>query len=292
MAYTTSDIPDLTGKAVLITGANSGIGLITAQELAAHGAAVTIAVRNAEKGAAAAARIGSGAEVRPLDLTRLDSVATFATDWGEAPIDILINNAGVMLTPLQRTQDGFELQIGTNHLGHFALTNRLLPLIRDRVVTVASNAHKAGRVDLDDLNWERRSYRSFMAYQQSKLANLLFTAELQRKLNAAGSTVIATAAHPGYSATNLTSNSGSPVMGAIMAIGDRTAAQSAAMGALPTLYAATEAIPGDTYVGPSGPGEWRGRPKIVGRSKAARDPVSAAGLWSLSEELTGVSAGV
>ena len=289
MAYSTSQIPDLTGKTVIITGANSGLGLETARALAAHGASVTLAVRSAARGESAAQEIGHATDVRTLDLASLDSIRAFAVDWGEEPIHLLINNAGVMYTPLTRTADGFELQIGTNHLGHFALTNLLLPQIAERVVTVSSNAHKAGSIDLADLNWERRSYNFFAAYNQSKLANLLFTAELQRKLTAAGSSVIATAAHPGYSATNLTGNSGSWWKGALMAIGDRVLAQSAARGALPTLYAATEPVPGDTYVGPNGPGEWRGLPKIVGRTKAARDRVTAAALWSLSEELTGVS---
>ncbi len=289
MTYSPHSIPDLTGATVVITGANSGLGLETAKLLAEHGARVTIAVRNAAKGAEAARKIGHDCEVRSLDLASLDSVRGFAADWGEEPIDILINNAGVMYTPELRTADGFELQIGTNHLGHFALTNLLLPSITGRVVTVASNAHKPGRVDLADLNWERRPYNFFGAYNQSKLANLLFTGELQRKLAAVRSPVIATAAHPGYAATNLTSHSGSWLKGTIMALGDRVLAQSATAGALPTVYAAVEDVPGDTYVGPSGLGEWRGRPKIVGRTKAARDRESAAALWSLSEELTGVS---
>jgi NAD(P)-dependent dehydrogenase (short-subunit alcohol dehydrogenase family) len=292
MAYSTSDIPDLGGRTVVITGANSGLGLETAKALAEHGARVTIAVRNAEKGERAAQKIGHDTEVSSLDLASLESVRAFAADWGEEPIDILINNAGVMYTPELRTQDGFELQIGTNHLGHYALTNLLLPTITGRVVTLSSNAHKAGRLDLDDLNWEHRPYNWFGAYNQSKLANLLFTSELQRRLAAAGSTVIATAAHPGYASTNLTANSGSLIKGTIMAIGDRTIAQSARAGALPTIYAAVEDIPGNTYVGPSGLGEWRGRPKIVGRTKAARDDASATALWSLSEELTGVSFGL
>ena len=289
MGYSTSQIPDLTGKTVIITGANSGLGLETAKALAAHGATVHIAVRSAAKGTEAAKEIGHDTDVRTLDLASLDSIRAFAVDWGDEPIDLLINNAGVMYTPLTRTADGFELQIGTNHLGHFALTNLLLPQVRERVVTVASNAHKPGRIDLADLNWERRPYNFFAAYNQSKLANLLFTSELQRKLTAAGSSVIATAAHPGYSATNLTAHSGSALKGFVMSIGDRVLAQSAAKGALDTLYAATEPISGDTYVGPSGPGEWRGLPKIVGRSRAARDRDTATALWSLSEELTGVS---
>jgi NAD(P)-dependent dehydrogenase (short-subunit alcohol dehydrogenase family) len=289
MAYSTSQIPDLTGKTVVVTGANSGLGLETAKALAEHGASVTLAVRNYAKGEAAAQKVGHASEVRTLDLGDLESIRGFAADWADEPIDLLINNAGVMLTPELRTRDGFELQIGTNHLGHFALTNLLLENITGRVVTVASNAHKGGKIDLADLNWERRPYKSFSAYSQSKLANLLFTSELQRKLAAVGSPVIATAAHPGYAATQLTSDTGSRVMGAVLALGDRLVAQSAPMGALNTLYAATEDIPGDSYVGPSGLGELRGRPTSVGRTKAARDAVSAAGLWSLSETLTGVT---
>jgi NAD(P)-dependent dehydrogenase (short-subunit alcohol dehydrogenase family) len=289
MAYSTTQIPDLTGKTAVITGANSGLGLETAKALAEHGASVTLAVRNPARGEAAARQVGHGSEVRTLDLSDLASIRGFAADWAGAPIDLLINNAGVMYTPELRTRDGFELQIGTNHLGHFALTNLLLEHVTGRVVTVASNAHKAGKIDLADLNWERRPYSFFAAYNQSKLANLLFTSELQRKLTAVGSPVIATAAHPGYAATELTSNSGSRIKGAVMAVADRVIAQSAQMGALDTLYAATEDIPGDTYIGPSGLGEWRGRPTVVGRTKAARDTVLAASLWSLSERLTGVT---
>jgi NAD(P)-dependent dehydrogenase (short-subunit alcohol dehydrogenase family) len=289
MAYSTSHVPDLTGKTIVITGANSGIGLEAAKTLAAKGATVTLAVRSAAKGRAAAQEIGHGAEVRSLDLASLDSVRAFAADWGDVPIDILINNAGVMFTPDVRTQDGFELQIGTNHLGHFALTNLLLPNVTGRVVTIASLAHRAGHVDLADLNWQKRRYARFPAYTQSKLANLLFTSELQRKLSAIGSRVIATAAHPGMSVTNLTAHTGSAIRGSLLAAGVRVVAQSSRMGALPTIYAATEDIPGNTYVGPSGVGESRGRPKIVGRTKEASDEVLAAGLWSLSEELTGVT---
>jgi NAD(P)-dependent dehydrogenase (short-subunit alcohol dehydrogenase family) len=202
---------------------------------------------------------------------------------------VLINNAGVMVPPLSRTAEGFELQFGTNHLGHFALTNLLLERITDRVVNVASGAHKMGSIDFEDLNWERKGYKRWPAYGQSKLANLLFTSELQRRLSAAGSQVIATAAHPGYAATNLQSHSSQPAMDLFMKLGNRLLAQSLEDGALPTLYAATAEIPGDSYVGPDGLGEMRGRPKLVGRSKAARDEAVARRLWEVSEELTGVS---
>ncbi len=203
-----------------------------------------------------------------------------------------MNNAGVMATLAMRTREGFELQIGTNHLGHFALTNLLLPRIRDRVVTVSSPAHRMGRIDLEDLNWQRRRYRRWPAYGQSKLANLLFCAELQRRLSAAGSAVRSVAAHPGYAATNLQSRTGSALQNGIMAIGNRIFAQSAEMGALPTLFAATQDLPGDSYVGPDGPGEQRGHPTLVGRSGAARDAETARRLWELSEELTGVRFGL
>jgi NAD(P)-dependent dehydrogenase (short-subunit alcohol dehydrogenase family) len=191
--------------------------------------------------------------------------------------------------PKQRTKDGFELQIGTNHLGHFALTNLLLPSITDRVVTMSSFAHRTGRIRLDDLNFERGRYGRWTAYGQSKLANLLFTLELQRRLTAAGSPVRALAAHPGYASTNLQGHTGSGLQHAIMAVTNRVVAQSAEMGALPALYAATMDLPGMTYVGPGGLQEMRGHPAIAGRSSAALDADTAARLWQLSEELTGVT---
>ena len=212
--FTTADIPDLTGQTVIVTGASSGIGLETAKALAAHGARVILAVRDEARGRQGRGHpAGPGArhEVRLLDLASLESVRAFARDWS-GPVDLLINNAGVMIPPLSRTADGFELQFGTNHLGHFALTNLLLPHVTGRVVTVSSNAHRAGRIDFDDLNWERKRYRAWRAYGQSKLANLLFTAELQRRLTEAGSPVLSMAAHPGYAATNLQSHSGSRLM--------------------------------------------------------------------------------
>ena len=207
----------------------------------------------------------------------------------QGPAEVLINNAGVMNVAQQRTKDGFELQIGTNHLGHFALTNLLLPQIRERVVTVSSTGHRVGEIHLDDLNWERRPYHSWRAYGQSKLANLLFTTELQRRLADAGSPVRAMAVHPGYSATNLQSRTGSGLMNVLGAVGNRIFAQSEEMGALPTLYAATQDLPGDSFVGPDGFQQQRGHPTLVGRSSAAQDRVMARGLWELSETLTGVT---
>ena len=200
---------------------------------------------------------------------------------------MLVNNAGVMAVPFSRTADGFESQFGTNHLGPFALTNLLLPRITDRVVTVSSNAHRAGTMPLDDLNWERRRYRGWPAYAQSKLANLLFTLELERRLVADGSRVRALAAHPGWAATNLQSGFGR-VGDRVTALANRLFAQSDEQGALPTLYAAVEDLPGGSYVGPDGRAEMRGHPTLVGRSAAASDPELARALWTRSEELTGV----
>jgi NAD(P)-dependent dehydrogenase (short-subunit alcohol dehydrogenase family) len=278
-------IPDLTGRNVIVTGANSGIGRAAAHQLAGAGARVTLAVRNPDKGNAAAAGMPGETEVRALDLASLDSVREFAAAW-DGEIDLLINNAGVMIPPLSRTTEGFELQFGTNHLGHFALTNLLLERVNGRVVTVSSMAHRSGRIDFDDLNWERKPYSSWRAYGQSKLANLLFTSELQRRLSAAGSTVLATAAHPGYAATNLQFHSGHRAFDLLSSVGNRLLAQDENGGALPTLYAALEDIPGDSYAGPGGFMEQRGAAKLVGRSAAAKDGDVARRLWDVSEELT------
>jgi NAD(P)-dependent dehydrogenase (short-subunit alcohol dehydrogenase family) len=289
--WTPSDLPSLDGRTVLVTGANSGIGLNAARELAGAGARVVMAVRNAQKGDEAASTCEGAVEVRQLDLADLDSVREFASGF-DGDVDVLINNAGVMAVPESRTADGFEMQIGTNHLGHFALTNLLLPQVRDRVVTVASGMHRMGKVDLDDLNWESRRYERWRAYSQSKLANLLFMLELQRRLAEAESDVRALAAHPGWSATNLQSHSGSRLQNTIMAIGNKVWAQSDEQGAWPTLYAATEDLASGAYVGPDGFQELRGHPNLCGRSGAAKDPEKARALWELSEQLTGVSFGL
>jgi NAD(P)-dependent dehydrogenase (short-subunit alcohol dehydrogenase family) len=286
--WTAADLPNLEGRTFVITGANSGIGLRAARALSGAGGRVVLAVRDEAKGEEGAKSCGGESEVRSLDLADLSSVREFADSW-TGPLDVLINNAGVMATPQSRTKDGFELQIGTNHLGHFALTNLLLPQIGDRVVTVSSPAHRMGSIDLDDLNWENRRYQRWRAYGQTKLANLLFTLELQRRLDEAGSSIRAVAAHPGYAATNLQSHTGSWLQNGIMAIGNKVIAQSDEMGALPTQYAATQDIPGASYVGPDGFKEQRGHPTLVGRSRAARDEETARRLWELSEELTGVS---
>src|SRR5436309_609341 len=286
--WTAADLPHLQGRTYVITGANSGIGLAAARELGRAGAHVVLAVRDVGKGEQAAATLPGKPEVRRLDLADLASIRAFAESW-DGELHVLINNAGVMAVPQRRTKDGFELQIGTNHLGHFALTNLLLPHISDRVVTVASGAHRGGKIRLDDLNWERGEYKRWGAYGQSKLANLLFTLELQRRLHAAGSDVRALAAHPGYAATNLQQRTENLVQNTVMAISNRLIAQSDEMGALPTLYAATQDLPGASYVGPDGFQEQRGHPTLVGRSAAASDPETAKRLWELSEELTGVS---
>jgi NAD(P)-dependent dehydrogenase (short-subunit alcohol dehydrogenase family) len=289
--WTAADLPRQDGRTFIVTGANSGIGLAAARELAGAGARVVLAVRNTEKGEQAVASIQGHTEVRRLDLSDLSSVRAFADEW-EGNLDVLINNAGVMAVPEQRTKDGFEMQIGTNHLGHFALTNLLLPHVTDRVVTIASGAHRQGKIDLDDLNWESRGYSAWRAYGQSKLANLLFTMELQRRLEDAGSSLRATAAHPGWAATNLQSHTGSRLQTIGLAIGNKVLAQSEEQGAWPTLFAATQDIPGNSYVGPDGFQEGRGHPKLVGRSAAAQDAGVARRLWTLSEELTGVPFGL
>jgi len=287
MSWTVADIPDQTGRTIVVTGANSGLGAATAAALATKGARVVLACRTVSKGETAAARMTGDVSVSRLDLADLASVRAFADASG--PIDVLVNNAGVMAVPKARTADGFEMQIGTNFLGHFALTGLLLPKISSRVVTLSSGAHRIGKIDVDDLNWQRRRYQRWAAYGQSKLADLIFAFELQRRLAAHGSPVASIAAHPGYAATDLQSHTQS-VQDRVMALGNRLIAQNADMGALPTLYAATspEAV-GGRYYGPDGLGELRGHPKQVGCSGAARDEALATRLWLLAEDLTGVS---
>ena len=280
-------VPRQDGRTVVVTGATSGIGLQTARILAAFGAHVVLAVRNPEKGAAVAGNLRGSTEVRRLDVADLDSVRSFAEET--ATVDVLVNNAGIMAVPLARTTDGFESQLATNHLGHFALTNLLLPRLSDRVVVVGSAAHRSGQIDLDDLNWERRPYRPYAAYAQSKLANLLFLAELQRRLTASGSTLRATGAHPGYTATALQGGTASRAFTRISDLGNRLVGMPAWQGALSTVYAATMDLPGNSYVGPHGPGEMLGWPTLVGRSPHASDPELAKAIWSRSEALTGTT---
>jgi len=283
---------DLKGQTIVVTGANSGIGLVAARTFAQRGAHVVLAVRDVQKGENAADTIDGSAEVRRLDLADLSSVHEFADAW-KGDLDILVNNAGIMAVPMARTVDGFESQIGTNHLGHFALTGLLLDRLRDgRVTTVSSGAHNIGRINFDDLMGERR-YQRWLAYGQSKLANLLFAYELQRRADAASFPLTSTAAHPGYAATNLQTAGpqleGSKVRELLGRAGNALLAQSDEMGALPTLYAATEDLPGGTYIGPDGFMEQRGHPKIVNSNGRSRDEATARRLWDVSEELTGVT---
>jgi NAD(P)-dependent dehydrogenase (short-subunit alcohol dehydrogenase family) len=298
--WTADRIPDQGGRTAVVTGANSGLGLVTARELARAGASVVLACRDQAKGEAArrqieAAAPGAPLELESLDLASLDSVRAFAERFraGHDGLDLLINNAGVMAAPRRRTADGFELHFGTNHLGHFALTGQLIAAMEGRadarVVTLSSTMHRTGRIAFDNLGGERRYFR-WRAYGQSKLANLLFALELDRRLKAAGSGVKSLAAHPGYAATNL-QFAGPPLLDRLaMIVGNKVIAQSDDMGALPTLYAATEpGLEGGTYVGPDGIAEQRGHPKRVSPSGAARDEQVARRLWEVSEEMTGVS---
>jgi NAD(P)-dependent dehydrogenase (short-subunit alcohol dehydrogenase family) len=290
-AWSASEVPDQSGRRIVVTGANSGLGLVTAGRLAAAGADVIMACRDTAKGASAAAALTGSVQVRALDLADLASVRAFA-DGIDEPIDVLVNNAGVMAVPFRRTADGFEMQFGTNHLGHFALTGLLLDRITDRVVTLTSFMHRIGRIRLDDLNWEHRRYRAWPAYGQSKLANLMFAFELERRFVAAGSRLRSMAAHPGYAATNLQSHTES-VQDTVMGLFNRLVAQSAEDGALPALFAATVTdLSGGTFVGPGGPGEMRGAPRPVGAAAAAHDRAVARQLFDVSGELTGVRATV
>lgn len=285
--WSAADIPDQHGRTVVVTGANSGLGLATTRALARAGARVVMACRDLARAEAAAATVEGDVRVGRLDLADLASVRAFAAAV-DHPVDVLVNNAGLMAVPLRRTADGFEMQFGTNHLGHFALTGLLLDRLTDRVVTVSSQAHRIGRIRLDDPNWERGRYRRWAAYGQSKLANLLFAFELEARLAAAGSPLRSVAAHPGYAATELQSRT-ETVQDLAMGVLNRVVAQPAAAGALPTLFAATSPdLPGGSYVGPDGPAEAFGAPRLVGASAATRDPRVRARLWALSETLTGV----
>ena len=288
-AFTVTDLPDFTGQTAIVTGASSGIGQATARALAGAGARVVLAVRNTAKGRAAAATIPGRTEVRELDLASLDSVRAFAATW-EGPVDLLINNAGVSAPTLIRTADGFESKLGVNHLGHFALTNLLLEHITGRVVTVASQAERFARLDFDDLNWEHRPYQPSRAYNDSKLANLLFTAELQRRLTAVGSPVKANAAHPGLVATSIYQHdSARRPADFAWAVALRLLAQDAGRGALPVLFAAVADLPGNSFAGPRHLAHMRGAPGLIGRSAPAQDPDLARRLWTVSEQLTEVA---
>jgi len=302
-SWTADDIPDLSGKTIVVTGGNSGIGYEAALEFARKRAEVILACRDLGKARTAAAQItasssGAKVSVMELDLANLSSVRGFSEAFHlEHPaLHVLVNNAGVMAIPYRQTADGFEMQFGTNHLGHFALTGLLLDRIvaseGARVVNVSSGAHRFGSIHFDDLQW-KQNYRKWRAYGQSKLANLLFTFELQRRADAAGKKLLSVACHPGYAATNLQAvgpkMSGSSMAEYLMDLGNRAFAQSAAMGALPTEYAAVAAdVHGGDYIGPDGMAELWGNPVHVGRSAAAQDAAAASRLWEVSEQLTNV----
>jgi NAD(P)-dependent dehydrogenase (short-subunit alcohol dehydrogenase family) len=304
--WTAADIPDQSGKTAIVTGANAGLGYQTSLELARRGAHVVLATRDPGRGAAAVERIraevpAGSAELLPLDLADLSSVERFATAFAARGdgLDLLVNNAGVMAVPQREsTAQGFERQFGTNHLGHFALTGRLLPILLQasgsRVVTVSSNRHKqASGIDFGDLQGENR-YGPWRAYDQSKLANAMFVLEFDRRLRAAGARVVSAGAHPGFAATNLQisgpRSGGTSLTARGMGLATRLLAQPARDGALPLLYAATApGVQGGQYFGPDGRGEMRGHhPKLVAFSAAARDEAAASRLWTVSEELTGV----
>lgn len=297
--WTAQQIPSQAGRVAVVTGANSGIGWEAANELARAGAHVVLACRDAKRGADAVARIqqaqpDASVELRSLDVSSLASVRAFAAGLPQARIDLLINNAGVMAIPRRLTVDGFEMQLGTNHLGHFALTGLLVDRLADgaRVVNVSSNAHRMGKMNFDDLMGEKR-YSEWGHYGQSKLANLLFTSELNRRLQASGRPAIAVACHPGYAATNLVAVGPQMKQAGfaekVMVGFTNLIGQSPYMGALPTLYAAVaDDVQGDDYIGPRGFLNFWGYPKKVGRSKAARDAGAAKRLWDVSAELTGV----
>jgi len=292
--WTTENIPDQSGKSVIITGANSGIGYEATRALVSKGATVIMACRSLEKGEIAATQIrnenpGRKVSVKQLDLSDLSSVESFAKAFLSEydQLDILINNAGVMATPYGKTADGFEMQFGTNHLGHFALTGLLIDLLKSspksRVVTVSSYAHLIGKINFDNLNGEKR-YQKWMAYGQSKLANLLFAYELQRLTSKNGENPISVAVHPGYAATNLQKGS------SLFRFANNFVAQSPEMGALPTLYAATNPeIHGGEYIGPDGFLAQRGYPQIAQSNSRSHDQNTAKRLWKVSEELTGIS---
>jgi NAD(P)-dependent dehydrogenase (short-subunit alcohol dehydrogenase family) len=295
--WTAAEIPDQRGRVAVVTGANSGLGRVTATELARAGATTIVACRDTAKGDAAASAIavevpGARLEVERLDLADLASVREFAARLGHERLDLLINNAGVMAPPRRLSVDGFESQLATNHLGHFTLTGllleRLLAAPEPRVVTLSSGMHRIGRIRWDDLNGERH-YNSWLAYGQSKLANLLFCFELERRARGAGTRLLSLAAHPGYAATNLQFAGPRWYERGPMWLGNVLVAQGAEMGALPTLYAATApGVPGGSFIGPDAWFEQRGHPHIVTAAGKAYDEEAQRRLWEISEDMTGV----
>ncbi|GAA4006295.1 oxidoreductase [Allokutzneria multivorans] len=300
--WTTADIPDQSGRTILITGANSGLGLASATALASHGARVLLACRSPERGTSALAQVSEVAtgelpELVQLDLADLSSVRKASEEIRELTGDrlhVLMNNAGVMGPPLRRTADGFESQIGTNHFGHAALTWLLMPAITERVVTLSSIGHRRGGLRVDDLNFELRRYSPVTGYGQSKLANLLFAFELNRRLAKAGSEVLSVAAHPGFTKSELSNNMararGSKVLERGADLVNQVISQDTVTGALPQLYAATMPdVRGGEYFGPGGVFELFGSPGRARASADARDQVLARRLWVVTAELTGVT---
>lgn len=282
--WTTAEMPAMTGKTVVVTGGSSGIGLIAAREFATAGAHVIVAVRNIQKGQNAARTMSGDVEVRLLDVSDLTSIRDFATEW-TGHLDILVNNAGIMDVPLTRTTDHLDLQTATNSFGPFLLTNLLLPHVTDRVVWVTSQLHRMGHLNIDDINWETRPYKPMDAYNDSKLQVILFSLELQRQLTAAGSKVRSVLAHPGIATTALAVHSSSNAINRFSFF-----LNDPEHGALPTLFAATQNVSGNAYVGPNGPGSIKGHPKVRKPSRAGLDGASAKKLWGVVSGKVGVSA--
>ena len=282
--WTTAEMPAMTGKTVVVTGGSSGIGLIAAGVFATAGAHVIVAVRNIQKGQNAARTMSGDVEVRLLDVSDLTSIRDFATEW-TGHLDILVNNAGIMDVPLTRTTDHLDLQTATNSFGPFLLTNLLLPHVTDRVVWVTSQLHRMGHLNIDDINWETRPYKPMDAYNDSKLQVILFSLELQRQLTAAGSKVRSVLAHPGIATTALAVHSSSNAINRFSFF-----LNDPEHGALPTLFAATQNVSGNAYVGPNGPGSIKGHPKVRKPSRAGLDGASAKKLWGVVSGKVGVSA--